>query len=612
MTLFSLLLTVPLLLTQQVHSETTVENRNRPDFSTIRNFNKKGLQVTRFDSAAAAIDAHDGEIALFNGEYYLYGTSYNCGYEWGNKEAPFCGFKVYRSSDLVHWTDKGFLFDASTQIWQTRCNGSTYGCYRPHVIYNEKTKKYVLWINVYDNRVGFRVFTSDQPIGPFVEMQEPRLAVNNNAAVAGLNNGDHDTFVDEDGLAYIAYTDWRSGGAIVIEQLDENYTSGTGRFVDRVTPGNTEAPSLLKRDGIYYVLYSDPNCGYCSGTGTSYRNATSPMGPWSEGRSLTLNSCGGQPSFVSMLKTESEVIYLYGSDLWNNAAKNEAMANYYWAPLQFGTDGTILPIVCQDTVNLSIQPDTKEQTQPKNLDCSSGTIGFTSFADIGRNIQRSQAFVAGRSGLLTKLGFTTFQSRHPNAGLILELYLGNKTFQPTGKALYSTLIAADSIGWSPNEILVQPQIRVDSAVRYVLVVKSMTTTGAYGMEYNDLAAYPGGGACYSSNNGSSFLVEKNRTLMFRSFIESESTSLLLNKESESKLTPYPNPVRHFLKISLNCESSSSTLRILELSGKECYVNRITGRGEKNYVIDLSTYSSGLYLVHFSDGKHTQEITIIKS
>ncbi len=486
--------------------------------STLVNLNAKGLQVTRFDSIAAAIDAHDGEIALFDGVYYLYGTSYDCGYEWGNPNAPFCGFKVYSSRDLVNWTDKGFLFDAQTQLWQTRCNGKTYGCYRPHVIYNEKNKQYVLWINVYDNTIGFRVFTSPTPVGPFTEIAEPALAVNSDAPVAGLNNGDHDTFVDDDGTAYIAYTDWRTGGTIVIDQLNADYTSGTGKHVKAVTSGRTEAPALLKRNGKYYILYSDPNCGYCAGTGTSYKSADSPLGPWSEGIKISDNSCGGQPSFVSVFKLDHETIYLYGSDLWNNAAKNEALANYYWAPLEFDENGAIKPMICQGRIPLSIKEDAAMKAVPGDLDNTSGTDGFTTHCDISGDLQRGQSFVATRTGTLTAVSFATSKSGYPQAGLTIEIYKADGNFLPTGKALSSTLVPGDSIGWSPKFITVQPNIRVKAGTRYTMIVKTASTQGCYGLQYNDNAPYPGGGAIYSSNKGAGFSPEKNRTLMFRTFV----------------------------------------------------------------------------------------------
>jgi hypothetical protein len=487
------------------------------DHSTLVNFNTNGLQVTRFDSVAAAIDAHDGEIAYFDGLFYLYGTSYNCGYEWGNKGAPFCGFKAYISKDLVNWTDKGFLFDAKTQVWQSRCNGSTYGCYRPHVVYNPKNNLYVLWINTYDNQVGYHVFTSSSPVGPFTEVAQPTLADSTNAPVGGLNNGDHDLFVNDDGTAYIVYTDWRAGGAIIVEKLNADYTSGTGEYV-QVTPGNTEAPGMMKRNGIYYLLYSDPNCGYCGGTGTSYRTAPSPLGPWSSGINISSNSCGGQPSFVSTIKLNSQVIFLYGSDLWNNGKPNEALANFYWAPLTFAPNGSINPLVCQGEVSVAIMPDRNPQQSIYDLDGTSGSDGFTSHCDIRENIQRSQSFVATRTGTLRAVSFSTFQSGNPNASLRIQIYQANRAYQPVGSALRSILVLPDSIGWAPQLITVNPGITVTAGVRYAIVVSSASSQGCYGFEYNDSAPYPGGGEAYSNNGGASFSAEQNRSLMFRTYI----------------------------------------------------------------------------------------------
>src|SRR5205823_2003791 len=102
------------------------------------------------------------------------------------------------------------------------------------------------------------------------------------------------------GTGYLAYTDWRSDGDIVVESLSQNYLTGTGQYT-RIGQSRTEAPSLFKRGNTYYLTYSDPNCGYCSGTGTSYRTAPSPLGPWSAPAKISENSCGGQPSFVSAI-----------------------------------------------------------------------------------------------------------------------------------------------------------------------------------------------------------------------------------------------------------------------------------------------------------------------
>jgi hypothetical protein len=473
--------------------------------NTVTNFDKDGKQVTRFSTVGDAIDAHDGEIALFNGVYYLYGTSYDCGFEWGNKSAPFCGFKSYSSTDMVNWTDRGFLFDAQTPVWQTRCNGNTYGCFRPHVIYNQKNALYVLWINVYDNVSGYRVFTAKSPVGPFTEVAEPKLAVNADAPAAGLNNGDHDTFVDDDGTAYLAYTDWRTKGSIIVEKLSDDYLTGTGEVAKGITKGETEAPGMFKRNGIYYVVYSDPNCGYCSGTGASYRTASSPLGPWSDGKKISDNSCGGQPSFVSTIKLGSGTVFLFGSDLWNNAAKNEALANYYWAPLKFNADGSIIPMTCDQAFKI----DAANNKTGNSIDKTSYKIN----CDISKNVQRSQSFTSSRSGSLKAIHFTTFKTGYPDAGLQISIFKADQTGLPIGNALSIETIAANKVGWSAKSLAVHPKISFLKGSRYCVVVGSAATTGCYGFAYRD-SKKPSEFASYSSDGGKKFIADNNRSLKF--------------------------------------------------------------------------------------------------
>jgi hypothetical protein len=481
--------------------------------TTITNFDSGGNQAVRFDTDGNAVDAHDGMIALFGDMYYLYGTAYNCGFSWLTTGTPFCGFKVYSSPDLVHWTDRGLLFDPTGSLWQTRCNGSTYGCFRPHVVYDAGTGMYVLWVNVYDNSVEYRVFTGSSPTGPFTEQAVPTLAVNNNAPAGGVNNGDETVFTDDDGTAYIVYTDWRSGGDLVVERLTADDLSGTGAYT-RLGQSATEAPALFKRNGVYYLTYSDPNCGYCSGTGTSYRTASSPLGPWSAATKLTTTSCGGQPSFVSAIPTTTGTAYLYASDLWDGA-HNEALANYYWAPLSFAADGSIAPIACQNSFSLTLATGAAgSQNQPSGVDQADGVSGFRTFCDLRTGIARFQTFVPSRSGTLSAVSYTTFQSGDPNAGLEFDVYQASSSFQPTGTVLSSTVLPASSIGWSPRAVTITPDISVTAGTRYGLLVKSVATSGCYGMAYSDSSPYPGGGEAYSGNGGSTFSAETDRSLKF--------------------------------------------------------------------------------------------------
>lgn len=473
--------------------------------SQIKNFTSQGEQITRFDNLGNAVDAHDGEIALFDGTYYLYGTSYDCGFEWNNKTAPFCGFKSYSSRDMVNWKDEGFLFDAQNALWQSRCDGKTYGCFRPHVIYNKKNKTYVLWINVYDNVSGYRVFTSKSPTGPFTEVNEPKIAINSKMPAAGLNNGDHDLFIDDDGAGYLAFTDWRKKGMIVVEKLTEDYLSGTGIVADSITPGKTEAPALFKRNGLYYITYSDPNCGYCSGTGTSYKTASSPLGPWSESKRISDNSCGGQPSFVSTMKVNSETVYLYGSDLWNNAAKNEAQANFYWAKLTFAQDGSINPLQCLSEFSVKKQ----SVASPEE---------FFVRCEIAKNKQRTQLFTAYKSGSLKSFGITTLKSGYPDEDLGLSFYelVNGKT--AGAKPLASLSIPRDSIGWSAKHITVSPQLKLIKGKQYLVIINSGTSRGCYGFA-SAKNTHGSDFTSTSNDGGASFKDEKDRKLKYTFLIE---------------------------------------------------------------------------------------------
>ncbi|MBE7178242.1 MAG: family 43 glycosylhydrolase [Mucilaginibacter polytrichastri] len=457
------------------------------------NFNAKGEQLTRYSTLGDAIDAHDGEIAYFGDTYYLYGTSYDCGFEWGNKGAPFCGFKVYTSKDMHNWTDRGMLFDAETDVWQSRCDGKTYGCFRPHVIYNARTRNYVLWINVYDNVVGYRVFTSKNPAGPFTEVAEPKLAVNAQQPAAGLNNGDHDLFVDDDGTAYLALTDWRKRGSIAIEKLSDDYLSGTGEVAENVTDSLTEAPGMFKRNGRYYVLYSDPNCGYCSGTGTSYKTARSPLGPWSEGRKISDNSCGGQPSFVSTIKLKGGDIFLYGSDLWNNAAKNEALANFFWSALEFDGEGAIKPILCNPG-------------SPAPLVASSETR-----YEIRRDTQQMQVFIPEKTGTIAQISLTLYKRNAPEAPLSIAIIPLDDAQKPAGPALFHSEISSAKLGWSPKKISIAPKIRMQSGKRYGIVLSTKASTGAYGALISAETA-PKNRVLSSPDGGKTYRPEKEHAL----------------------------------------------------------------------------------------------------
>lgn len=235
---------------------------------------------------------------------------------------------------------------------------------------------------------------------------------------------------------------------------------------------------MFKRNGIYYVIYSDPNCGYCSGTGASYKMAKSPLGPWSESKKISDNSCGGQPSFVSTIKLNSNQIFLFGSDLWNDGAKNEALANYYWSPLTFNSDGTIKPLDCGQNFKVT----GKQLFKMTPGDTLTGS--FKGSSEIAAGVKLIQTFTSSKTGTLNKIYLPLYKKGVPDKGLKVELYTTDGKDKPNGEALFSQIILPQNLGWAIKRQILSPKIHVTKGAVYCLMISSETSDGSYGYTYN--------------------------------------------------------------------------------------------------------------------------------
>jgi len=91
-----------------------------------------------YDDKGAVINAHGGGLLYDKGTYYWFG-------EKRGKSASE-GVNVYSSKDLYNWTMEGLALAKSTD---TTSEIATNGLMeRPKVIYNPKTKQYVMWFHL--------------------------------------------------------------------------------------------------------------------------------------------------------------------------------------------------------------------------------------------------------------------------------------------------------------------------------------------------------------------------------------------------------------------------------------------------------------------------------
>lgn len=276
----------------------------------------------RYDTGGNVIDAHDGGLTKFGDRYYLYGTAY------GNTDGFTTAnhYHCYSSADLTTWTFHGDLI--------TNPPSGVY--YRPHVIYNAATHKYVLWYNWYATLWNgqYGVATSDTPQGPFTIQ-------NQNVAVKYLSSGvgDENLFVDTDGTAYLIYNTI-SGHDVSIERLSSDYLSSTQQSSGFLPPTFCEAPAMFKRNGIYYALF-DTCCAFCTeGSGARVSTATSPLGPYTFQNNINRTSSSSYPVAAAINGDRK------GLNWENGGGWNDNTSGVYpdWAQVDFNGNKSITEI----------------------------------------------------------------------------------------------------------------------------------------------------------------------------------------------------------------------------------------------------------------------------
>jgi hypothetical protein len=326
----------------------------------------------RRDVTGEIIDAHDGCLQFFNGRYYLYGTAYGKTDGMTNNN-----FRVYSSPDLERWTFEGTLLKERLDAFY----------YRPYVVFNPSTRKYVLWYNWYPNlkewlgRHGAAISAS--PLGPFT-------IVNPNVHLSHSDTGDGSLFVDDDGTGYFIYTAMKEGFTVRVERLTPDYLDATGQTSGILAIG-TEAPVLFRRNNLYYALCG-PRCAFCSeGSEVQVLISTSPLGAYTskpqsninrhpengapvksveELWAVTTSSTNGtlspgsedkipmiirtknspfipaQETWVARIPTPDGPAFFWMADRWQSTPDGIKGHDFqYWSPpLKFQPDGDLLPI----------------------------------------------------------------------------------------------------------------------------------------------------------------------------------------------------------------------------------------------------------------------------
>ena len=177
--------------------------------------------------------------------------------------------------DLSAWTSFGNVLPEANRIDDI--------LFSPKVIYNSKSKLYVMWFN-YVPGYSYAIATSTTPYGPFKQVTTTPFPGNTTqyGYPSNTNIGDFSLFVDDDvdETAYILYS---GNSHVQVERLSSDYMSSTYASTKQssgILPAGNEAPAMFKRGNLYYALVS-VSCCYCGQGGLVHAfYSTSPLGPY--------------------------------------------------------------------------------------------------------------------------------------------------------------------------------------------------------------------------------------------------------------------------------------------------------------------------------------------
>ena len=330
------------------------------------------------DDKGEHINAHGGNVMYHEGTYYWYGE---------NRPArgftTEVGVSVYSSKDLMNWKNEGVALAVS----ENRGDVIERGCImeRPKVVYNPTTKKFVMLFHLelkgrgYEAaRVGFAV--SDTPTGPFTFIRslrpnagkwpkdfskkdikralaldeakykewwtpEWRKAVDEGLLLkrdlpGGQMSRDMTVFIDDDGTAYHIHSA-EENLTLNIAELTPDYLDYTGRYIRLAPGGHNEAPTIFKRNGVYWMITS--GCTGWDPNEARMFKSKSIWGPW-EQLPTPFRGEGANKSFYTqgtyIFKIQGTDQYVFMADRWMpRSLKN---SRHIWLPIEYDTDGTPL------------------------------------------------------------------------------------------------------------------------------------------------------------------------------------------------------------------------------------------------------------------------------
>jgi len=391
------------------------------------------------DANGSAINAHGGCVVYHNGNYYWFGENRN-----GSKSD---GISCYRSNDLYSWTRLSrAVTPTGSKTDENRDIASGRTLERPKVIWNEATRKWVMWIH-WENGDDYgqaksAVCVADKVEGPYtlVDVFRPN----------DRDARDQTVFVDTDGAAYHVYSTNMNSNTNC-ERLTSDYLRPEEGFALQLKGRRFEAAALFKVGDIYYGLFSgctgwDPNPGrYMWTYDLMEQTWNAPADFKASDGSTGINFCvdngknnsyQSQSNFVFPVPGKDKC-FIYMGDRWNSS--NVQNSKHVWLPLSVRSG---YPTVrWYDSWSLSVFDEMYRMKRMKTIE--DGAEGYLLEKYSNRIISRPKSSLTleddGTSNLTLIFHKTprshTFKIEDKATGKYLESVFGTTRWQVASDAL---------------------------------------------------------------------------------------------------------------------------------------------------------------------------------
>jgi len=238
---------------------------------------------------------------------------------------------VFSTENMVDWTDHGAVFSLNDIEWADKW------AWAPDCV--ERNGKYYFYYPVERAKIGVAI--SDSPTGPFVDkIGKPLIDNTGQVDHIGKEPIDPSVLIDE-GQAYM-YFGCREPKVV---KLKEAIMEIDGDVQDLEIIGNEndkehyggffgEAPWVFKRNGIFYLLYSN---GWGKESTLVYATSKHPMGPFNfEGEVMdVVNSWTSHGSIVNF--KDKWYVFYHNMDL----SKNNYRRSICFDEITFDKEGKI-------------------------------------------------------------------------------------------------------------------------------------------------------------------------------------------------------------------------------------------------------------------------------